>query len=76
MQYTKRTARELLRTNDYGLARFFGITTGAVSQWPEDVPLPPSRQMILELASRSKRDLRLDADWRSRPVKGQGRVKA
>ncbi|TAA11271.1 hypothetical protein EA658_16540 [Pseudoxanthomonas winnipegensis] len=44
MDTTKREARDLLQTNDAGLAKFFGITPGAVSQWRDDDPLPRERQ--------------------------------
>lgn len=41
---TRRSAREALGTNDAGLARFFGVSPSAVSQWGEDDPLPIARQ--------------------------------
>lgn len=44
---TKRTARELLGVNDAGLADFFNVTPGAISQWSEDEPLPKGRQWEL-----------------------------
>jgi hypothetical protein len=71
MKYTKRTARELLRADtDADLARFFNINRSAVALWGEDAPLPPARQEIL--ARVTKRELRLDAGWRSRPDKARG----
>ena len=32
---------------DAELARFFGISRSAVSQWPKDFPIPALRQYIL-----------------------------
>nr|WP_240908386.1 MULTISPECIES: Cro/CI family transcriptional regulator [Stenotrophomonas] len=32
---------------DAELARFFGISRSAVSQWPRDFPIPALRQYIL-----------------------------
>lgn len=49
MSITKRSAREALGTNDAGLAAFFQITPGAVSQWPDDDPLPELRDAQLRL---------------------------
>lgn len=45
MDITKRIIREALNTNDAGVAKFFGITAGAVSQWADDEPLPELRQL-------------------------------
>lgn len=45
MNITKRKARELLGVNDAGLAKFFSVTPGAVSQWADDAPLPELRQL-------------------------------
>lgn len=70
--YTKQQARELLRTNDVGLARFFNISRGAVSHWPAHAELPPARQEILRRVT--KKELRLDAAWRSRPDKGRSKA--
>jgi hypothetical protein len=54
---TKRRARELLRAkNDAELARLFDISDAAVSQWGEDKPIPPLRQ--LQIAARQVRPLR------------------
>lgn len=69
MQYTKRTARELLNTNDFGLARFFNITAGAVHRWGEDKPLPAWRSERLEKVTKS--ELKEGAAWRTRPVRHQ-----
>ncbi len=49
MDITKRAVREALGGNgvsakDADVARFFGVTAGAVSQWPDDAPLPAGRQ--------------------------------
>jgi hypothetical protein len=33
---------------DAELARFFGISRSAVSQWPRDFPIPPLRRYILQ----------------------------
>lgn len=44
MNITKRTVREALSGKDADVARFFGITAGAVSQWADDEPLPEGRQ--------------------------------
>lgn len=46
--WSKRQVRTRLgfRT-DAELARFFGISRSAVSQWPRDFPIPPLRQYIL-----------------------------
>lgn len=49
MEITKRLARERLACNDAGLASFFDITPGAVSQWSDDEPLPELRQTQLLL---------------------------
>ena len=50
MDITKRIARERLGIKkDTDLADFFGVTAGAVSQWPEDVALPELRQTQLLL---------------------------
>ena len=45
MNITKRQARDLLGVNDAGLAKFFNVTPGAVSQWADDEPLPELRQL-------------------------------
>ncbi|MBH1433527.1 hypothetical protein I5U42_19720 [Stenotrophomonas maltophilia] len=46
--WSKRQVRTRLgfRT-DAELARFFGISRSAVSQWPKDFPIPALRQYIL-----------------------------
>jgi hypothetical protein len=46
--WSKRQVRTRLgfRT-DAELARFFGISRSAVSQWPRDFPIPALRQYIL-----------------------------
>lgn len=46
--WSKRQVRTRLgfRT-DAELARFFGISRSAVSQWPRDFPIPALRQFIL-----------------------------
>ncbi|HDS1122994.1 MULTISPECIES: hypothetical protein [Stenotrophomonas] len=46
--WSKRQVRTRLglRT-DAELARFFGISRSAVSQWPKDLPIPALRQYIL-----------------------------
>ncbi|WP_429624723.1 hypothetical protein [Stenotrophomonas sp. AN71] len=46
--WSKRQVRTRLgfRT-DAELARFFGISRSAVSQWPRDLPIPALRQYIL-----------------------------
>lgn len=49
MNITKRMARERLACNDAGLADFFNITRGAVSQWHDDDALPELRQVQLLL---------------------------
>lgn len=42
---TKRAVREALGfTMDKDLAQFFGVGKAAVSNWPEDDPLPDVRQ--------------------------------
>lgn len=42
---TKRSVREALGlTMDKDLAEFFGVGKAAVSNWPEDEPLPDGRQ--------------------------------
>ncbi|HYQ24246.1 hypothetical protein [Stenotrophomonas sp.] len=33
---------------DAELARLFGISRSAVSQWPGDVPIPPLRRFMLQ----------------------------
>ncbi|MHC1652381.1 hypothetical protein ACODUL_03655 [Stenotrophomonas maltophilia] len=47
--WNKRQVRTRLgfRT-DAELARFFGISRSAVSQWPRDFPIPPLRQYMLQ----------------------------
>ena len=40
---TKRQAREALNTTDSGLSKALGITHQAVSQWPDDGPIPQAR---------------------------------
>lgn len=49
MKITKRIARERLDCTDAQLAKFFGITRGAISQWSEDEALPELRQTQLLL---------------------------
>lgn len=49
MKITKRIARERLKVNDAGLAAFFDVTAGAVSQWRDDDPLPELRHTQLML---------------------------
>ncbi len=44
MNMTKRAVREALGGKDADVARFFGVTAGAVSQWPDDELLPEGRQ--------------------------------
>ena len=44
MNITKRQVREAVGKRDADVARFFGITPGAVAQWPDDEPLPEGRQ--------------------------------
>lgn len=44
MNMTKRAVREALGGKDADMARFFGVTAGAVSQWPDDELLPEGRQ--------------------------------
>lgn len=44
MDITKRAVREAIDGKDADVARFFGVTAGAVSQWPDDEPLPEGRQ--------------------------------
>jgi len=47
--WNKRQVRHRLgfRT-DAELARFFGVSRSAVSQWPRDFPIPPLRRYILQ----------------------------
>lgn len=46
--WSKRQVRERLGfLTDAELARFFGISRSAVSQWPKDGPIPALRQYIL-----------------------------
>lgn len=45
MRMTKREVREALGfTRDKELAAFFGVGKAAVSNWPEDEPIPEVRQ--------------------------------
>lgn len=45
MNMTKREVREALGfTLDRQLAEFFGVGKAAVSNWPEDEPIPSGRQ--------------------------------
>lgn len=44
MNITKRMIREAVGGRDVDVARFFGVTRGAVAQWGEDDPLPEGRQ--------------------------------
>lgn len=44
MNITKRAVREALSGKDADVARFFGVTAGAVSQWADEEPLPEGRQ--------------------------------
>ncbi len=44
MKITKRQVRDAVGGRDADVARFFGITAGAVSQWEDDAPLPDARQ--------------------------------
>lgn len=50
MNITKRMVREALKgkngdpARDIDVARFFGVTPGAVAQWGDDDPLPEARQ--------------------------------
>lgn len=47
---TKRQVREALElSEDAQLARLFGVTRAAVSQWPDDKPLPLARRFQLAL---------------------------
>lgn len=53
--FSKRELRERLEfTTDVEVARFFGISGSAVSQWGEDEPLPELRQLQ---AARKRPDL-------------------
>jgi transcriptional regulator with XRE-family HTH domain len=45
---TKQEALTLLRINQAQMARIFGVSRAAVSQWPSDAPLPPKRLMQLK----------------------------
>ncbi|HGM7312204.1 TPA: hypothetical protein ACKP7W_000417 [Stenotrophomonas maltophilia] len=46
--WNKREVRTRLGfQTDAELARFFGISRSAVSQWPKDFPIPALRQYIL-----------------------------
>ncbi|HHA2818638.1 TPA: hypothetical protein ACOFCQ_001181 [Stenotrophomonas maltophilia] len=46
--WNKRQVRTRLGfQTDAELARFFGISRSAVSQWPKDSPIPALRQYIL-----------------------------
>jgi hypothetical protein len=46
---TKTFLRKALSVDtDAALAQFFGISASAVSQWPEDRPIPEIRQLQLE----------------------------
>jgi len=47
--WNKRQVRARLgfRT-DAELARFFGVSRSAVSQWPRDYPIPPLRRYMLQ----------------------------
>ena len=46
--WNKRQVRTRLGfQTDAELARFFGISRSAVSQWPKDFPIPALRQSIL-----------------------------
>ncbi len=46
--WNKRQVRTRLGfQTDAELARFFGISRSAVSQWPKDFPIPALRQYIL-----------------------------
>lgn len=45
MEMTKREVRSALGfTKDRQLAEFFGVGKAAVSNWPEEEPLPEARQ--------------------------------
>lgn len=44
MNITKRLLREAIGGRDADVARFLGVTPGAVSQWADDDPLPDGRQ--------------------------------
>jgi len=44
---TKRALKRAIGAKDADLARFFSVTPSAVSQWPEDLPLPEIRQWQL-----------------------------
>jgi hypothetical protein len=45
MEMTKRNVRRALGfRRDIELARFFGVSKGAVSQWPEGEAIPEVRQ--------------------------------
>lgn len=46
---TKRVVRQKLEADtDAEVARFFGISAAAVSQWPEDQAIPELRQLQAE----------------------------
>jgi len=46
--WSKRQVRARLGfQTDAELAQLFGITRSAVSQWPQEAPIPPLRQFIL-----------------------------
>lgn len=47
--FTKRLLRQALGVEtDASLAKFFRVSASAVSQWPEDGPIPEIRQLQLE----------------------------
>ncbi len=48
MDMTKADVKKLLSLeSDAELARFFGVSRGAVFHWPDDQPIPESRQWEL-----------------------------
>lgn len=68
MNMTKRAVREALGfTLDRQLAEFFGVGKAAVSNWPEDDPLPEVRQW-------QARALRPDVFGPAPDAKPQGEV--
>lgn len=49
MNMTKAQLRERLGLTDSQLADLFGITRSAVSQWPDEEPIPQPRQWQLRV---------------------------
>jgi hypothetical protein len=49
MDMSKTSVKRLLGfDSDAELARFFGVSRGAVFHWPDDEPIPDSRQWELK----------------------------